>query len=70
MVLDFILIVGGEAIGRTLLKTVTVASPDPVGQPVPDCKKVLGNFPEGIYGSVGTSIGELKGDEKSRVSLV
>ena len=67
MVLDFILIVGGY--NRKYLRSVEVASPDPVGQPVPDCKKVLSNFLEGIRAHVGTTIGELKENEKTEIVL-
>ena len=55
---NFALIIGGpDANGN--LDTVEVVSPDPISNPVPDCMKVLGNFPKKIRAAVGTTFGKL-----------
>ena len=64
MITDFILVIGGvqsDDYGTVRIDTVEVASPDPISRPVRDCWQNLGNFPQRIYGAVGTTFGKLKG---------
>ena len=63
---NFALIIGGYSDGN--LDTVEVVSPDPISNPVPDCMKVLGNFPKKIRGAVGTTFGKLNQSYKILLS--
>ena len=47
-----------------------VVSPDPISNPVPDCLKVLKNFPKTIRDATGTTFGKLTATEKNKTGQV
>ena len=58
---DFILVVGGRTSGNSdVFDTVEVVSANPNSNPVPTCMQNINNFPNTIYGAVGTTFGKLQ----------
>ena len=57
---NYVLVVGGSS-GATL-DTVEVVSLSPTSNPVPNCTRVLGNFPTAIMRAVGTRFGKLNNE--------
>ena len=65
---EYTIFIGGKTGSR--LDTVEVVSPDPISNPVPDCLKVLNNFPKTIRDATGTTFGKLTVTEKNKIGQV